>query len=147
MIFNEKQPITGVGIMIFKEDKVLLGKRKSSHGAGEYSFPGGKLDYLESFEQCARREIKEECGIKIRDIRFQFLANLLEYEPKHFTHIGLIADWESGELMVLEPDKCESWNWYDLNRLPIPLFFAVKMAFESLKTKKNYYDISLDKKS
>ena len=34
--------------------------RRGSHGAGEYSTPGGHLDPLESFEACARRETREE---------------------------------------------------------------------------------------
>ncbi len=68
-------PKVGVGVMILKEGKVLLGKRKGSHGAGEYSFPGGHLEYMESFEDCARREIEEECGIKVKNLRFQYLTN------------------------------------------------------------------------
>lgn len=142
MKFNEKQPITGIGVLVFKDGKILLGKRKGSHGEGEYAFPGGKLDYLESFENCARREIKEECGIEIENIRFQFIANLLKYKPKHFTHINLIADWKSGDPEVLEPEKCESWGWYDIDNLPKPLFSIIELTLDSLKTGKNYYDFS-----
>lgn len=138
--FNQNQPITGIGVAIFKDGKILLGKRKGAHGEGEYAFPGGKLDYLESFEECARRETREECGIEIENIRFQLVANLLHYKPKHYTHIGLIADWKSGEPKVCEPDKCENWDWYDLGNLPEPLFFVTELAFDSLKTAKNYYD-------
>lgn len=50
----------GVGVMIFNKDgRILLGERKGSHGAGEYSFPGGHLEYGESFEECAKREVFE----------------------------------------------------------------------------------------
>ena len=34
--------------------------------------------------------------------------------------IGLIADWKHGDLQVLEPAKCEGWDWYDMNDLPTP---------------------------
>lgn len=127
--------------MILKEGKVLLGKRKGSHGEGEYAFPGGHLEYMESFEDCAKREISEECGINVKNIQFQFLANVTKYVPKHYVHIGLLADWSDGEPKVLEPDKLESWNWYELDNLPQPLFEMCRMAIDSFKTAAKYYDV------
>ena len=141
---EQQKPKVGVGILIFKDDKILLGKRKGSHGEGEYAFPGGHLEYMEAFEDCARRETKEECGIEIKNIRFQFLANLTKYAPKHYVHIGLVADWDKGEPIVLEPEKAESWGWYELNSLPSPLFEACKLSIEAHMTGRNYYDISIN---
>lgn len=138
---ESNQPKVGIGVMILKDGKVLLGKRKGSHGEGEYAFPGGHLEYMESFEDCARRETKEECGINIKNIRFQFLANVAKYSPKHYVHIGLIADRESGDPKVLEPDKIESWDWYDLDSLPQPLFEMCRLTFESYKSGENYCDL------
>jgi 8-oxo-dGTP diphosphatase len=129
----------GVGVMIFKNGKVLLTRRKGSHGNGEYAFPGGHLEYMESFEDCARRETLEECGIKIKNIRFLFLTNLKQYAPKHYVHVGLIADWASGQPKIMEPEKAEEWKWYSLNKLPKPLFHAVKMSFDAHKKKRIYY--------
>lgn len=138
---EQQKPKVGVGIMILKDGKVLLGKRKKSHGEGEYAFPGGHLEYMESFEDCARRETKEECGIEIKNVRFQFLLNMTKYAPKHhYVHIGLLADWKNGEPRVLEPDKCESWDWYMLSNLPEPIFEACKMTVDSYQTGTNYYD-------
>jgi 8-oxo-dGTP diphosphatase len=122
---EETHPRVGIGIMIMKDDKVLLGKRKGSHGAGEYAFPGGHLEYMESYEECVLREIEEECGVKIHNLRFLLLANIKDYAPKHYVHIGFLADWESGEPEVREPEKCEGWGWYDLDALPEPLFRTI----------------------
>lgn len=132
----------GIGVMVLKGGKILLGKRLGSHGAGEFAFPGGHLEYMESFADCARREIAEECGIKIKNIRFQFLANLTKYAPKHYVHIGLVADWENGEPEVLEPEKSESWHWYELDNFPCPLFKTCALAIESFQTGINYFDIN-----
>lgn len=128
--------------MILKDGKVLLGKRRGSHGESEFAFPGGHLEYMEGFADCAMREVQEECGIEIENIRFQFLANVTKYAPKHYVHIGLIADWKNGEPQVLEPDKSESWLWYDLNNLPESIFEMCKLSFQSHATKKNYFDVS-----
>lgn len=136
----QNQVKVGIGVMIFKDGKVLLSERKGSHGSGEYSFPGGHLEYMEGFEECAVRETKEECGIEIQNIQFLFLANVDKYAPKHYVHIGLIADWKSGLPKVLEPDRSGSWDWYDLKDLPTPLFEMCKLSIESYKKKVNYYD-------
>ncbi|MEI8096792.1 MAG: NUDIX domain-containing protein, partial [Candidatus Moraniibacteriota bacterium] len=111
---EENRPKVGVGVMIFKDGKVLLAKRKGSHGEEEYAFPGGHLEYMESFEECAKRETKEECGIDIENVELQFVENVTKYAPKHYVHIGMIAHWESGEPEVLEPEKSETWGWYSL---------------------------------
>ena len=137
---KETHTRVGIGIMIFKDRKILLGKRKGSHGAGQYSFPGEHLEYMESFEKCALREIAEECGIKIKNLRFQYLANIKDYAPRHYVHIGLVADWKSGEPKVLEPEKCEGWNWYDLKKLPKPLFATIPFAIKSYTKNIHYKD-------
>ncbi|MBI2048594.1 MAG: NUDIX domain-containing protein [Parcubacteria group bacterium] len=137
---KEDRPRVGVGVMIFKNGKVLLGKRKGSHGSGEYSFPGGHLEYMESFEECARREVLEEAGIEIENIKFNYVANVKQYAPKHYVHIGLIAAWKAGKPRVMEPDKNEGWGWYDLNNLPEPLFLMCRLAFENLRKKDVYQD-------
>lgn len=139
---QEKQrPKVGIGVMILKDGKALLSKRKSSHGDGEFASPGGHLEYMESFADCALREVKEECGIEIENIRFLYLANVIKYAPKHYVHIGLVADWKSGEPKVLEPEKSESWGWHDIDNLPQPIFETEKLAVQCFKNKKNYLDI------
>ena len=129
----ETKPLAGVGVMIFKDGKVLLGKRKGSFGAGEYAFPGGHLEYMESFIECAKRETKEESGIEIENVKFGHLGNLKEYAPKHFIQVGMVADWKSGEPKIMESNKCDGWGWYDLDNLPPPLFFATKLCIEAHK--------------
>ncbi len=133
-------PKIGIGILIFKDGKILLGKRKDNHGVGEYEVPGGDLDYMESFEECARRETLEETGLEIENIKFLDLQNLKTYAPEHYVDIGFMADWKSGEPRVLEPEKSEGWNWYDLNNLPRPLFDALNADIEALKTGQVMFD-------
>lgn len=137
---DERKPKVGVGVMVMKEGKVLLGKRKNAHGAGEYAFPGGHLEYMETITACAIRETQEESGIFIQNIRFQLVATVTAYTPKHYVHINVLADWKSGEPQVLEPEKCESWGWFDINNLPQPLFATIPTSIDSFKTGKNFFD-------
>lgn len=137
---TEEKPRVGVGVMILKDGKVLLGKRHGSHGEGEYSFPGGHLDYMESFEECARRETREECGIAIKNIRFLNLANVRSYAPKHYVNIELLADWESGEPRNIEGEKIGDWQWYDMDNLPDPIFEFSHQAILTHRTGRNYFD-------
>lgn len=135
------RPKVGVGVMVLKDGKVLMCRRKGSHGAGEYAYPGGHMEFGESFEDCARREVREECGLEIGNIRFLRLANVTNYPGKHYVDIALAADWKSGEPQALEPDKADGWQWYELDKLPSPLFEFCKSAFESLKTGRNFFDV------
>lgn len=123
--------------MIMKDGKVLLGKRKGSHGEGEYAWPGG---HMESFENCAKREVMEETGMEIKNIRFLRLLNLKTYAPKHYVDIGLVVDWKSGEPKIMEKDRVESWDWYDMDKLPTPLFSTIPSYIEAYKTGRNFWD-------
>lgn len=137
---QEQRPKVGVGVMIFKDGKILLGKRKNAHGEGEYAWPGGHLEYMEGFEQCAKRETLEETGMEIENVRFLRLLNFKDYAPKHYVDILLVADWKSGEPQVLEPHKCEGWDWYDIDNLSEPLFKAEYSGIEAYKTGRNFFD-------
>jgi len=136
----ENYPRVGVGVMILREGKVLIGKRKGSHGTGEYAWPGGHLEYMESIEDCAKREVMEETGMQISNLRFLRIMNIKQYAPKHYIDIAMVADWADGEPQVLEPEKIEGWEWCDMNDLPEPLFAALPSYIEAYKTGRNYWD-------
>jgi len=129
------RPKVGVGIIVLKDNKILLGKRKSPHGFGFWSPPGGHLEFGESFEVCARRELLEETGLEVQDITQVGVTNdIFINDEKHYVTISLLAKYDQGQPQVLEPDKCEGWDWFAIDNLPSPLFlpFAnlLKQGFE-----------------
>ena len=130
----------GIGVMVFKDGKVLVGKRKNRHGDGEYSFLGGHLEYMDSFEDCAKKECLEEAGIKIKNINFLCISNETTYPPRHGILIGLIADWENGTPTVFPEERIGSWEWCSLDNLPEPMFVPAKVMVDAYKTGKNFYD-------
>lgn len=129
---DQKRPKVGVGTIIVKNQKVLLGKRKNAHGEGSWSFPGGHLEFGESWEECALRETLEETGIAIKNLRYAtvtndiFLNDNFDNKDKHYITIFILADYDSGEVKNMEPEKCEGWEWFEWAQLPKPLFFPVQ---------------------
>lgn len=136
---EERRPKVGVGVVVFKDGKILLGKRLGSHASGVYAGPGGHVEFGESFEEAARREVREETGLEVKNIRVISLSNLCHWKNKQYADIGITAEWESGEPKNMEPEKCDGWDWYDINHLPEPLIETEAIYLEALKTGKFYF--------
>lgn len=127
----ENKPRVGLGVIVIRDSKVLCSKRKGAHGEGTWQFPGGHLEFKESWEECAEREVREESGIKIKNIRFGTASNdIFEHENKHYITVIMIADYESGEPEILEPEKCEGWEWFGWDELPKPQFLPIVHILE-----------------
>ncbi len=123
----EQRPKVGIGVVVMEDGKVLLGKRKNSHGEGSWCFPGGHLEFNESWEDCARREVTEETGINVKDIRFGTTTNdIFEKERKHYITIFMLCNYDSGQVKVMEQEKCQQWDWFSWDNLPEPLFIPIQ---------------------
>ncbi len=138
---NDQVTKISVGILVFKGDSILFGKAKNKAGEVEYLLPVGHLEYMESFSECAKREILEECGIIIEDIKLQFVSNTDSYKPKHYIHIGLTAKWKDGEPKVLEEGGIESWEWIASTDLPKNLTKGTRVTLRALDEGIMLYDI------
>ena len=57
-----ERPGVGLAVIVMKDSKVLLGKRKNSHGEGKWAFPGGHVEKFEELSDTAMRELEEETG-------------------------------------------------------------------------------------
>lgn len=128
----EKIARIGIGVFIFKNGKFLMGKRMGSHGEGSWSIPGGHLEFGESFADTAKREVLEETGLIIKNIRFGAVTNDIFLEDdKHYVTIWMLSDYESGTATILELDKYVDQDWFDFNTLPSPLFLPWKQLLSS----------------
>ncbi|MDD3006395.1 MAG: NUDIX domain-containing protein [Candidatus Pacebacteria bacterium] len=135
---SDKIVRVGVGVLVLEPDgKVLLGKRKGKLGEGTFSLPGGHLEFGEMLEECARRELKEETGLDGWDFEIVSMTNDIAYD-KHFVTIGAVVGKFSGTAQVMETDKFESWDWYDLNDLPEPLFIPSAKFLENFSKDRFY---------
>jgi 8-oxo-dGTP diphosphatase len=135
------RPKVGIVILLFKDGKLLLGKRKTKEGtAGMYGTCGGHLEHLETFEMCAKREAKEEADVEIENVEFVGVVNVREFAPLHMIMIILRADWKSGEVRNCEPDRHEDWGWFDLNALPSPMTPATEKGIQAFKTGQKLFE-------
>ncbi|TVY27921.1 DNA-dependent metalloprotease WSS1-like protein [Lachnellula hyalina] len=117
----------GVGVFILASSnelannpRFLVGKRMNSHGAGTYALPGGHLEFGETPEECAARETLEETGLKISPAQFLTATNdYMPAENKHYITMFTICvrEKDSDEPQVLEPEKCEGWDWVSWEEL------------------------------
>jgi 8-oxo-dGTP diphosphatase len=120
------RPLIGVAVIVKKNGMVLLGKRKNSHGDGTWAFPGGHLEFSESIEECARREVFEETGIKIKNIKYgPYTNDIFEREGKHYVTLFVLADYDAGVPRVKEPHKCERWQWHQWPPEVTPHFLPI----------------------
>ncbi|WP_309696080.1 NUDIX hydrolase [Armatimonas sp.] len=127
-------PRVGVAVLILREGKILLGQRVGTHGVGTWAPPGGYLEFGESLEACAQREVLEETGLIIGELRYGSYTNtVFEAEGKHSVTLFFLADCPEslGEPERCEPEKCLSWSWHDWAQLPEPLFATLAQLKES----------------
>lgn len=116
----------GVGVVILRDNKLLLGKRIGAHGAETWATPGGHLELGESIEECAKREVLEETGLEVSNVQhLAFTNDIFSQEDKHYVTLFVVASYDEGEAEIKEPNKCLEWKWCDLDSLPQPLFLPL----------------------
>jgi len=122
----------GVGILLKKGNKILLGKRhldKKEEGykvrknnlVNTWTMPGGKLELGETLIECAKRETLEETGIILNSLKLICVNDATESNG-YFITIGFISEDFRGEPKTMEKDKITDWQWFSLESLPELLF-------------------------
>jgi 8-oxo-dGTP diphosphatase len=95
-----------------------LGKRIGSHGENTWAFPGGHLEFGEKLEDCARRELFEETGMKIgKSIFFGFTEDFFKKENKHYLTFYFLTKDIDQIPKIKEADKCLEWKWFSINEI------------------------------
>lgn len=141
---EKNKPGVGVGIMVLNnKGEVLLGRRNEDpkkadsllHGEGMWTLPGGKLDFGESLEQCAAREVLEETGIKAGKLEMISVTNDMTQDA-HFITIGFLCRRFEDDPKVMEPNEITEWRWFPLDRRPEPVFPPSLKMINNYKNKR-----------
>lgn len=131
----------GAGAIIVEDNKILLAKRKNNHGAGTYGSVGGHIEFGEAPTEAVIREAKEELDIIICNLEFICCTNLIKYQ-KHYIDITFSAKIKSGIPKIIDEDKIETVAWYDLDKIPSPLFKPVELALIALDNKQSFFEVN-----
>ncbi|KAM3520891.1 hypothetical protein NHJ13051_006594 [Beauveria bassiana] len=117
MATEAPNPRVGVAaVIVNNRGQVLVGKRKGSHGAGTWQFPGGHLEHGEGLLECAVREADEETGLSLQGIKIATQTNdIFEAEGKHYITLFARCVMKDPDAVpeLREPNKCERWVWWD----------------------------------
>jgi 8-oxo-dGTP diphosphatase len=128
-------PRVGIATIIINDNKILLGLRKSELGTNTWAPPGGKLDLGEELKDCAIRELKEETNLTTTadNLKLIGVTNDIFNSEIHYITIYYEVDSYVGKLKVMEPDKCEKWEWFDNKSLPSNLFLPFQNFIKEKK--------------
>ena len=126
-------PRVGVGVLLVDEHgRVLLTLRKLPPEAGCWSIVGGKLDYLETLQDCAVRETREEVGLDVSIDALLFVTDhLLPQERQHWVSPAYLGRVLSGEAQNCEPQKTTDVRWFALAELPANLTMTARNAINA----------------
>jgi 8-oxo-dGTP diphosphatase len=112
---EKKRPSLGAGIIIQKDDCVLMGFREKKFGYGKLCLPGGHIEMFETAEIAVRRECLEECGLKVGKVELiGFTEDFYPKEDKHYVTIFFTGEYVGGKPKEMEPDKISNWTWYKI---------------------------------
>lgn len=135
----------GVGVMILENNKVLLGLRnpdkvKASselNGEGTWTMPGGKLEFMETLIDAARRELKEETNLEAEELNIISITDDMT-DTAHYVTVGFLANNIKCELKTMEPEAILEWKWFNLDNLPSKLYPPSKKLLDNYNKGKLY---------
>ena len=140
-MFQTTQPIGTCSLLINPEGKVLLGKRKNSYKAGSYGLPGGRIELNEPIDVAIQREVREETGLQVDNLKY--IGVVRENQGDHdFIHFVFAAENIEQTPTLTEPEKCEGWEWVELNDFDGEILAGHTAAIQLYFEKNNLVDIT-----
>lgn len=140
-----KQTVSS-NIFLIRDGKILLNRRAGTgFHDGDYGTPGGHVEERESVTECVFREVKEELGMELGDVKLAHVMHRNQdgHSRVDFFFLGTIFH---GEPRIIEPDKCDDLSWFDLNKLPKNIIPHMRQAIELYNQNIAFSEYGWDKK-
>lgn len=142
----DRRAQVGVGCLVFQGARLLMTRRRGVHGKGSWSPPGGGLAFGESFEECARREVREETGVEIAGAPAYVATtnDVFVEERRHYVTVWMIGHWACGEPVNAAPYELDAVAWVPTDQLPVPLFAPFARLLGALSTRDQHHALCAD---
>jgi 8-oxo-dGTP diphosphatase len=115
---TDSQPRVGVGCIVMRGGETLL---VQSRREGQWSSPGGNLDFGESPTDCALRETAEEAGVTLAAVEFLAVTNdVMPERGTHYITIWMVGEADTGEISIADEQEIADAGWFPLDSLPEP---------------------------
>ena len=111
-VMKQKYPEVSVGALILNKGELFL--VKSWKWGDRFTIPGGHVELGEKMEDAVRREVKEEVGINLSDVKFHYVQEGIYskefFKPKHFIFLDFICKTKSSKCK-LDKDEIQECIW------------------------------------
>lgn len=123
----------GVGALILRDNKalMLLRSERCRNNRHRWTIPGGGVEPFESLEAAVGREVREETGLELRNLRFLAVSDR-QFDGQHWVSI-LYTGGADGNPQNREPALHEKMEWLDLDDLPADLTAPTKDAIDAYR--------------
>jgi ADP-ribose pyrophosphatase YjhB (NUDIX family) len=142
-----EHPLVGVGVVVWRDDHVLLIRRGKPPKQHEWSLPGGSQELGETVAQAAQREVFEETGLQIDVQDVVAVVDLIDHDDDgrvrfHYTLVDLLAEWRAGTARA--GDDAAEVTWTTIDQLAHFMLWSetervIKLAAERRKERSNAY--------
>lgn len=108
------RPWIGIGVVVHKDENILLIKRGKEPNKGRWSLPGGAQNIGETVFEGAAREVLEETAVSTTGHRLIDVVDSIHRDHKnavkyHYTLIEIACEYEKGQLQALDDAACAQW--------------------------------------
>ena len=123
-----------VHLLLVQDGKILMLRRyNTGYEDGNYSVVAGHIDGGEQLKTAMIREAQEEAGITISPDDLTVVGVMHFREEEEYISFFLHVSRYSGEVVNLEPDKCEDLSWFDIDDLPPNTIPYVRRAIQNYR--------------
>lgn len=133
--FNTRNVTCSLAILC--QGKILLIERQKDPSAGYWALPGGYLGWDETVEECAKREIEEEIGLKVTSVKLNgvFSNPARDADGRQNVECSFWTEITEDQKSQIQQNTEEAGEvqWFDLNDLPNQIAFDHRQEIEALK--------------